>query len=158
MYSDGYHGPRVEVTILKNGVKHKISQTYLMRVIDVSDKVKHLVKQHPSLMYDYSMSLLSVVTSNGFELTDDRWSVSESRLVKYIPFVPVNNSGEKLWEFTFIVAVTNENLEQPPELKNLSNEETESIYRSIAIGSKECPHLIYAMRLLDDACQEMKEI
>ena len=40
MYSDGYHGPRVEVTILKNGVKHKISQAYLMRVIDVSDKVK----------------------------------------------------------------------------------------------------------------------
>ena len=92
MYSDDYHGPRVEVTILKNGVKHKISQAYLMRINDVSDKVKHLVKQHPSLMYDYSMSLLSVVTSNGFELIDDRWSVSESRLVKYIPFVPVTNS------------------------------------------------------------------
>lgn len=158
MYCSDYHGPRLEVTILKTGFKHNITQTYLKRVEDASDNVKYIAERHSSLIYAYSMSLLSVVTGNGFELANNKWFISESRLVRYVPFIPISSTGDKLWEFTFIFAVTNEVSEQPPELSYLSDEEKESIVQNIVIGSKDCKNLICAMQRLSDVCQELKEI
>lgn len=157
MYSEEYKGPRIEVIILKTGAKHKTTQSYLRRLSDASSKVTLSTERRSSLVC-FMLSYLSVIQANGFQVLNREFSTMESRFVKYIPFIPVTNTGEKLWEFTFIFAVTNNGLVLPDELSCLSDEEKDAIFKSIAVGSEECPCPIQAMNLLSDACQKLKEL
>ena len=57
-----------------------------------------------------------------------------------------------------IFAVTNNASDCPDELFSMSDEEKKSIYRTIVVGSEECPHPIHAMNLLSDVCHKLKEL
>ena len=155
MYGDKYNGPRIEVTILKTGAKHKVTQSYLQRLTDASSKVTFSIERR-SKMVDILLSYFSVIQGNGFIVSDDKFSTMDSGFIRYIPFVPVTDTGEKLWEFTFVFAVTNNTSERPNELDCLSDEEKKAVFKTIAVGSEECPHPVLAMNLLSDVCHKLK--
>ena len=157
MYGDKYTGPRIEVTILKTGAKHKVTQSYLQRLADASSRVTFSIERRSKLV-DILLSYFSVIQGNGFIVSDEKFSTLDSGFIRYIPFVPVTDTGEKLWEFTFIFAVTNNASDCPDELFSMSDEEKKSIYKTIVVGSEECPHPIHAMYLLSDVCQKLKEL
>ena len=104
------------------------------------------------------LSYFSVIQGNGFIVSDDKFSTMDSGFIMYIPFVPVTDTCEKLWEFTFVFAVTNNTSERPDELDCLSDEEKNAVYKTIAVGSEECPHPIHTMNLLSDVCHKLKEL
>lgn len=157
MCGDKYTGPRIEVTILKTGAKHKVTQSYLQRLADASSRVTFSIERRSKLV-DILLSYFSVIQGNGFIVLDDKFSTMDSGFIRYIPFVPVTDMDEKLWEFTFIFAVTNNTSDCPDELFSMSDEEKKSIYKTIVVGSEECPHPIHAMNLLSDVCHKLKEL
>ena len=157
MYSEEYKGPRIEVTILKTGAKHKTTQSYLRRLSDASSKVTLSTERRSSLVC-FMLSYFSVIQASGFQVLNREFSTMGSGFVKYIPFIPITDTGEKLWEFTFIFAVTNNSLELPDELCCLSDEEKDAIYKTIAVGSEECLLPIQVMNLLSVACHKLKEL
>ena len=148
---------RIEITILKIGAKHEVTKKYLGRLTDASRKMSFTAECRDKL-YCLLLSYLSVVQSSRFIVGADRFLRGEGGYVMYIPFVPVTETGERLWEFTFVFAVTNESDEQPAELAMLTDEETESIYKTIVVGSPECPRAIDAMYILGEVRDSLKEL
>ena len=148
---------RIEVTILKIGAKHEVTKKYLERLTDASGKMSFNAERREKL-FCIVLSYFSVIQASQFILGADRFSRGERGYVMYIPFVPVTETGERLWEFTFVFAVTNESDEQPAELAVLTDEETEGIYKTIVVGSPECPHPVDVMNILGEVCDSLKEL
>ncbi len=157
MYGDKYIGPRIEVTILKTGAKHKVTQSYLQRLADASSKVTFSIERRSKLV-DIMLSYFSVIQGSGFVVLDDKFLTMDSGFIRYIPFMPVTDTGEKLWEFTFVFAVTNNTSERSDELDCLSDEEKNAVFKTIAVGSEECTHPVLAMNLLSDVCHKLEEL